>query len=93
MKSTDQDPFRGPGWAIAKFFGAALFGGFISFIVFALIFWINPNALSLLWHILWIIPVVWGILGIFWYDKMLDIARRIVEGIARFIARFPWWFR
>ena len=30
-------------------------------------------------HVLWILPVVWGVLGIFWFGRMLDIARRIFE--------------
>ena len=93
MKSTNHDPFRRPGWAIAKFVGAALFGGFISLIVLVFFYCFHIFPPNHWWHILWIIPVVWGILGLFWYDRMLDIARRIFEGFARFIAWFPRWFR
>lgn len=81
MKTT-KDPLAGPLGAVAKFVGAGLFGGFVSLVVFLGILWLDVDAFwQSPWpHVLWIIPVMWGVLGIFWFDKMLDAARKIFEG-------------
>ena len=82
-KSTYDGPLKGPLGAVAKFFAAALFGGFVSLLVFFVVlligidaFWQSP------WpHVLWIIPLVWGVLGIFWFERMIDMARDLVETV------------
>ena len=73
-----KDPFHGRfGW-ILRFLVSAFFGGFISLFIFIVIFrWyvIIPFWDTKFVHVLWIIPLVWGILGIFLFDKMMDITR------------------
>jgi len=77
-----KDPLSGPVGAIAKFIGAALFGGFVSLLLLGSAFWLDLEFLyeSPWIHIFWIIPVAWGVLGVFWFDQMLDAARHLVEG-------------
>ena len=82
MTKRQKDALRGPMGAVAKCFGAALFGGFVSLVLLGAAFWFEleffferPGM-----HVFWIIPVVWGVLGIFWFDAMLDAARHLVEG-------------
>ena len=67
---------------IAQFFGAALFGCFVSLILFGGAFFMDLDFLreGQWFHIFWIIPIVWGLLGIFWFDAMLDAARHLVDG-------------
>ena len=64
-----------------RFVGCALFGGLVSLVIFfVVIFWGLYGFFDSYWkHTLWIVPLVWGILGIFWFDRMLDIARDIFE--------------
>ena len=67
--------------AIVKFFGAALFGSFISIVILTCIY---LSEMFFFWetawrHILWIIPVVWGILGLFWFEHMLDTGKKVFE--------------
>ncbi|MBL7077683.1 MAG: transglutaminase family protein [Kiritimatiellae bacterium] len=74
MHSEHKDPLSGAIGAIAKFFGAALFGGFVSIVFIMSAFWLE---MDFLWnrpwvHIFWIIPVGWGGLGIFSFDPMLN---------------------
>jgi len=75
------DPLRGPGGAVVKFFFAALFGGMLVLPIYFVVllaqieFFMNIR----LFHLLWIVPLVWGVLGIFWYERMLDLARDIIE--------------
>ena len=76
-----KDPLRGPIGAALKFFGAALFGCFVSLILLIVAFFGEIGIWDTKWaHVLWVIPAVWGILGIFWFDKMLDFARALFEG-------------
>lgn len=64
-----------------RFVGCALFGGLVSFVIFFVVMFFGLYGFfdSYWKHSLWIVPIVWGILGIFWFDNMLDIARDIVE--------------
>jgi len=64
-----------------RFVGCALFGGLVSLIIlFIALFFGLYGIFGGYWkHIFWVIPTAWGILGIFWFDKMLDIARDIFE--------------
>ena len=76
-----RDPLSGPVGAIFKFFGAALFGGFVSLVLLGIAFW---GELDFFWerpwiHVFWIIPGMWGVLGIFWFDQMLDAAKHVAE--------------
>ncbi len=79
----DKDPLNGPIGAIVKFLGAATFGGFVSLLLLIGAFGLNVEFLLVRpWiHVFWIIPLVWGVLGIFWLDPMLKAARRLIEGI------------
>ena len=81
MKSRPEDPLRGPFGAVLKFVAAAFLGGFVSLVVIAVVFLFGIHSFwQAPWlHILWIIPIVWGILGIFWLDRMLELGRKIFE--------------
>lgn len=86
-----------PDGIISRFMISAFFGGFMSFIVFFLIYELmlyvyDDNILSkyimqILFHALWIVPLLWGILGIFLFDKMLTIASKIFES---FLDALSW---
>ena len=78
-----EDSSNGPVGIVAKFLCAALFGAFLSFLLFAGAVWWD---LDFLWrppwiHAFWGLPVVWGVLGIFCFESMLDLARRLVEAV------------
>ena len=71
--------------AVCRFILAALFGGLVSIVLVMGVvlfgvesFWDGPTP-----HVLWIIPAVWGVLGVFWFGKMLDFAREVFEGFFR----------
>ena len=93
----DKKPVREPllhrlGFAFAKFFLAALFGLFISWIAFdvGLDFAADDRRLGILWVVLFCVaPLVWGILGIFFFDKMLGLARRAFEDYLGFDGDSP----
>ena len=75
-----KDPFHGRfGW-ILRFLVSVLFGGFVSLFIFIVLFlWLS---LPIIWgtkyvHIFWIIPLIWGIIGIFMFDEMIDIPRKL----------------
>jgi len=76
------DPPVGPGEIVARFIGTGLFGGFVSLVIFLTVIWGDFEFFwrSPLRHLLWIIPLAWGIVGIFRFDEMLDPARRIFSG-------------
>jgi len=65
--------------ALLKFIASALFGGFISFIIFWFFFYHEEFWTKGFYHVLWIIPLIWGVWGIFWFDKMLDSAAKMFE--------------
>ena len=79
-----RDPLSGMAGTFWKFIIAAIFGAMISFVLFIIVlelangdsFWFQKGA-----HVFWIIPVVWGVMGIFWYEKMLTVARDLVEWV------------
>jgi hypothetical protein len=79
----DKDPLNGPIGALIKFLGAAAFGGFVSLLLFVCALGLDGEfLLERPWiHVFWIIPLVWGVLGIFWLDPMLEAARHLIEGI------------
>jgi hypothetical protein len=73
---------------LLKFIGAALFGGLVSFAVLFVAFVVLDvdimfSANGKWFHCLWMIPLAWGILGIFCFDRMLALARAIFEGVLR----------
>ncbi len=82
MKDAERG-LKGPVGIIMKFIGAAFFGSLISLILFLCTpFEACSFLLSSPWiHIFWIIPVVWGVFGIFWFELMLDIGGKILKGI------------
>jgi len=66
---------------LCRFLGSAIFGAVVSAIVFfSLLIW-GPSDISIgkLQIIFWSIPLIWGVLGIFWFDAMLDYARDFIE--------------
>jgi len=85
MKKYD-DPLSGygPGACIAKFAGAFVFGLFVdAAIIGGLFYFSRYSSWSLFppWTVgvLVVVPIVWGTLGIFFFDRMLDLARGIFE--------------
>lgn len=67
------------------FFFSALFGGIVGLIIITEL--VHTQFLALeharYWmHAFWITPLVWGILGIFYYDKMIDTATNIFRWLA-----------
>lgn len=67
---------------ITKFVCASLFGGIISCVAWKACWWWCDAILQYPWfHVFWIFPVVWGFLGIFWFDRMLSIAQQFLERI------------
>ncbi|MDI6782990.1 MAG: hypothetical protein QME64_02715, partial [bacterium] len=44
---------------------------------------------KILGHALWLLPMIWGILGIFYFEKMLSIAQKTFE---RFLKIILWPF-
>ena len=75
------DPLAGPVGAVGKFLVAALFGGCVSILLFGGALWLDVEFLfGVPWiHAFWIIPVAWGVLGMLWFEPMVDAARHIVE--------------
>ena len=88
-KSTEQEHTTGnprDGWfgILCRFFFSMLLGGVISIVLFVIFFMliIDVSVFTNAWkHIFWAIPLCWGILGIFYYDRMLDIAAKILESV------------
>ena len=66
-----------------RFLLSALFGGMISLLIIFAVMYLGIYSFwsGHWWHVIWLIPVSWGILGIFVFDSMLTIARNIVESI------------
>ena len=72
------------GAVIAKFLGAGFFGILVD--VAILLFtdlWMNSDILSssVFWWVLVCIPIVWGVLGVFFLERMLDLGKSLVEGL------------
>jgi membrane protein DedA with SNARE-associated domain len=67
-----------------RFILSALFGGFISVVLFFIMIYFGIDGFfqSNWKHSLWIIPLCWGVIGIFWFENSLSIARDIVEGFS-----------
>ena len=84
-KKTTRDPLKGVAGIILKFFAAALFGCLVSLILLLAIFAIGAHTFWDGWgpHLLWIIPILWGVLGIFWFEPMLAFASHIFEEFFR----------
>ena len=83
MIRVKDDPLTGISGALLKFLAGAVFGGFVSFVIFIILL-MAPEALVTFFagpykHILWGIPVAWGLLSILWFDPMLDLAAKIFE--------------
>ena len=83
MRSKTSRPENGFIGAVCKFFGSALFGALVSLVIFLVITYsgdIDAFTATAWVHILWVIPLLWGVLGIFFFDQMLDLARKIIGG-------------
>jgi hypothetical protein len=77
---TCTDIIENLGGIVAKFLCAYIFGCMVSFIVLFVALLVDVEAIwdSSWTHIFWVIPLVWGVLGLFWYKQMLEIGRKIV---------------
>lgn len=80
-----KDPLAGPLGALCKFVAAGLCGGLVCDL---LLFSAGVYGWKGLWsppwiHLFWLIPLVWGILGIFRFSQMLDAARALFEESCR----------
>ena len=85
MEKKSQDPLRGPGGVVLKFMAAALFGCLMSLLLLLMSVWTNPEGFWNGWwpHLLRSIPLAWGVMGIFWFDRMLELAKVVFEGVAK----------
>lgn len=80
-RGSDKGPPRGPLALVLKFAGAALFGCLVSLLLFLASWWIDPESFWGGWwpNLFWIIPVVWGVLGIFWFEPLLKLAKTLFD--------------
>lgn len=76
MKKEETDPLGGPYGIVLKFLGAAFLGCFVSLLLLLVVCQCGLEAFWNGWwpHLFWLIPVAWGLLGIFWFDRMLELA-------------------
>jgi len=70
----------------AKFFLSVLFGLLVSWLIFD--FGLEIAGLNRPIGTFWLVllratPLVWGVLGVLYFDKMLDLARRAFEACFR----------
>lgn len=70
---------------LCRFIGGAIFGGFISLVLFFVLLRLSLYDIWYSWlvHALWLLPLGWGIAAIFLFDRMLDVARDIAESFFR----------
>lgn len=66
-----------------RFLFSAFYGAIVSLVLFFIFLRLSVYfSFSARWyHIFWIIPVLWGILGVFRFDEMLEDGRSIIEGV------------
>jgi len=74
------------GWfgVVCRFFFSMLLGALVSIVLIVMFFRliIDVSVFTSAWkHIFWAFPLFWGILGIFYYDRMLDVAAKILERV------------
>lgn len=65
---------------VAKFLGSAVFGLLVSWILLDLGLGLASlnGAPGRIWlALLWITPLIWGVLGVFYFDKALDFALKL----------------
>ncbi|MBN2297376.1 MAG: hypothetical protein JXM72_02215 [Deltaproteobacteria bacterium] len=76
-----------PASCIIRFLGAALFGVFVDIVIaflYGLIVMMGyVPSLSGLLYILLAVPLVWGVLGIFFFTEMLDLTKDILKRFFR----------
>lgn len=85
-----KDILKGPFGAFYEFLGAAFFGLLLSLVVFlSMIFLAVESFFAPPWiHLLWIIPLAWGIIGVTWFDQILDLGKKILDG---FLEAISWY--
>jgi hypothetical protein len=85
-----------PEGIISRFIVSAFFGCLMSFVILLFIlrltYGIHQNGLVTylrfnILRVLWILSLFWGIFGIFFYDKLLSIASKIIEGFLDSVSR------
>lgn len=81
-----KNPYPWEGWSagaiVLRFLMALLFGLFVDVVVAAAVwywFWDDTASFTCILVVLAALPVVWGVLGIFFFEKMIDIATEVVE--------------
>ncbi len=86
----------GPGAVLLRFFLSALFGLMLGVVLLAGIWfyfslWRGGEVTGLLWALLIGLPLLSGVLGIFWFEQVIDTLREGVEGA--FSHRWDRWYR
>jgi len=83
MRDKADEPESGFFRTMGKFIGGALIGGLISLGIFLVATWLDAEAATntIGICILWIIPLVWGMMGILFFDEMLDITKKVIAVI------------
>ena len=74
------------GW-ILRFIVSTFFGCLVSGLIFLMIMYIDSKNLTLIEkicsskyiHAFWIIPLVWGVLGTFLFETMMDAAKDLLD--------------
>ena len=67
-----------PVACVCKFLGAWFFGCLVDVVIIAVL-WPDAFESSMIVALLVAIPIVWGILGIFFFDRMLELGRKAFE--------------
>lgn len=85
MEKKSRNPLTDPVVIIAKFMAATFFGVIFTItLYFAFpILGLEGFGTGLGFHLLWIIPLGWGVLGIFFFEQMLDIASKFFNSFFR----------
>ena len=66
---------------ILRFIFSAIFGGGVTLLIIYCIMYWDPLILfnTVCIHLLWIIPIIWGVIGIFFFDFMIKLSRDVIE--------------
>jgi len=92
-----RQPYPWEGWKVGpvvlRFLMAGLFGVLLDGLVVVAALWILPVPATA-WRILgWLLvglPVAWGLLGIFWLERMVDAVGEIFDLFGRLL-QSVWW--
>ena len=68
--------------ALGRFILAGLFGCGVAWIILVeldCVAYSYPRLEHVWTTAIWLTPVLWGLLGVFWFDNLLECGRRILE--------------